>query len=70
MPFLNHIKPLPMHRPALFLFALLGISAPGSGQGCSDAGACTAGPIGKDVLRIAATHAKGPTSGMVRDMAK
>ncbi len=47
MPFLNHIKPLPMHRPALFLFALLGISAPGSGQGCSDAGACTAGPIGQ-----------------------
>ena len=30
----------------------------------------TAGPMGKDVLRIAATHAKGPTSAMVRDMAK
>ncbi len=30
----------------------------------------TAGPHGKDVLRIAAAHAKGPTAGMVRDMAK
>jgi TRAP-type C4-dicarboxylate transport system substrate-binding protein len=30
----------------------------------------TAGPMGKDVLRIAATHAKGPTAAMVRDMAK
>lgn len=30
----------------------------------------TAGPLGKDVLRIAATHAKGPSAGFVRDMAK
>ena len=30
----------------------------------------TSGPLGKDVLRIAATHAKGPTLAMVRDMAK
>ena len=30
----------------------------------------TAGPHGKDVLRIAASHAKGPSVGFIRDMAK
>jgi TRAP-type C4-dicarboxylate transport system substrate-binding protein len=30
----------------------------------------TAGPYGKDVLRIAVTHAKGPSVGVIRDMAK
>ena len=30
----------------------------------------TAGPLGKDVLRIAVTHAKGPSVGFIRDMAK
>ena len=30
----------------------------------------TAGPYGKDVLRIAAMHAKGPSAGVIRDMAK
>ncbi|HZQ74778.1 MAG TPA: TRAP transporter substrate-binding protein DctP [Burkholderiales bacterium] len=30
----------------------------------------TAGPHGKDVLRIASTYARGPTSGFIRDMAK
>ncbi len=30
----------------------------------------TAGPHGKEVLRIAATHARGPSVGFIRDMAK
>ena len=30
----------------------------------------TAGPHGKDVLRIAANHAKGPSAGFIRDMVK
>jgi len=30
----------------------------------------TAGPHGRDVLRIAASHAKGPSVGFIRDMAK
>jgi hypothetical protein len=30
----------------------------------------TAGPEGKQVLRIAARHAKGPSAGLIAEMAK
>ncbi|MEZ4756731.1 MAG: hypothetical protein R2817_07885 [Flavobacteriales bacterium] len=44
---LTQIIPLRAYRHLLLPLLVLGISAQAMGQGCSDAGVCTAGPIGE-----------------------